>query len=350
MSQPNEKPLVTVIMPIRNEEKFIKRSLGAVLTQDYPHHRLEVVIADGMSTDKTRELIRQLGEQHPDTPITIVDNPEQIVPPGFNKALQAAKGDVIVRVDGHTIIEPDYVSECVDTLERTGYDNVGGRMDAVGETFFAQVVAFATSSPFGVGGAKFHFSEKEELVDTVYMGAWRKSTFDQIGGFDERFVRSQDSEFNYRLRANGGKILLSPKIKSTYYARSSLPKLWKQYYQYGYYKVQVIFRHPTQFRARQLVPPTFILGLLGGALVAPFSAILRSLWLVGVALYVFGNLLFSFRIALREGIQYLPALLLVFPILHFSWGLGFLDGLINVVLRRRAPERYQPVLNMQSES
>ncbi len=338
------QPFVTVIMPIRNEEKFIRRSLGAVLTQDYPGDRIEVVIADGMSTDQTRKQIKELGTKYPDIPITIVDNPEQIVPHGFNRALQVAKGEIIVRVDGHTIIEPDYVTQCVDALQRTGYDNVGGRMDAVGETVFAQAVALATSSPFGVGGAKFHFSQKEELVDTVYMGAWHKSTFDKIGGFDERFIRSQDSEFNYRLRANGGKILLSPKIKSKYYARSSVSKLWKQYYQYGYYKVQVIFRHPTQFRARQLVPPAFILGLLGGALIAPFVPTLRNLWLVGLVLYIFGNMAFSLRIASREGIQYLPGLLLVFPMLHFSWGLGFLDGLFNVVLRRRAPERYTPVL------
>lgn len=341
MSQSNEKPLVTVIMPIRNEEKFIRRSLGAVLAQDYPHNRLEVVIADGMSTDKTRELIEELGEQHPDIPITIVDNPEKIVPHGFNNALRAAKGDIIVRVDGHTIIEEDYVSQCVDALQRTDSDNVGGRMDAVGETLVAQAIAFATSSPFGVGGAKFHYSQKEEQVDTVYMGAWWRRVFDQIGGFDERFIRSQDSEFNYRLRAHGGKILLSPKIKSTYYARSSLPKLWKQYYQYGYYKVQVIFRHPTQFRARQLVPPAFILGLAGGIFIAPFSTVLRVLWLIGVALYLTGSVVFSLRIALREGIRYLPTLLIIFPILHFSWGFGFLDGLINVVLRRRAPERYK---------
>ncbi|HEY7543362.1 MAG TPA: glycosyltransferase family 2 protein, partial [Blastocatellia bacterium] len=221
--QPTDgKPFVTVIMPIRNEAGFITRSLGAALGQDYPGDRMEVIIADGMSTDATREVIAQLSEAHPRIAVRIVDNPEKIVPTGFNRALEQAKGDVIVRVDGHTIIASDYVRQCVAALERTGADNVGGRMEAVTHGRFGKAVAIATSSPFGVGGARFHYSNQEEYVDTVYMGAWPRSVFERVGLFDEEQVRNQDDEFNYRLLSHGGKILLTPQIKSKYYNRSTI--------------------------------------------------------------------------------------------------------------------------------
>ena len=144
--------------------------------------------------------------------IKIIDNPGLIVPTGFNAAIRAANGEILIRIDGHTTIAPDYVSQCVETLQRTGADNVGGRMNANGTTPFGRTVALSTSSPFGVGGARFHYSDQEEWVDTVYMGAWPSRVFEQIGGFDEELVRDQDDEFNYRLRENGGRILLNPKI------------------------------------------------------------------------------------------------------------------------------------------
>ena len=204
-------PFVSVIMPIRNESDFIARSLGGVLTQDYPHDRMEVLVADGLSSDNTREIVRGLAD-HSDVPIILVDNPGQIVPTGFNTALKQARGEVIVRVDGHTIIEHDYITCCVEALYRSGADNVGGKMNAVGRGALSQAIALATSSSFGVGGARFHYSNKEEFVDTVYMGAWRREVFERIGCFDEEMVRNQDDEFNYRLRSHGGKILLSPTI------------------------------------------------------------------------------------------------------------------------------------------
>ncbi len=192
-------PLVSVIMPIRNEADFIERSLGAVLNQDYPHDRMEVLVADGMSTDSTRTLVAQIAERTR-IPVTIIDNHAQIVPTGFNAALRVARGDVIVRVDGHTFIAADYVRSCVRLLLQHNADNVGGKMDARAENAFGKAVAAATSSPFGVGGARFHYADQEEYVDTVYMGAWLRETFDRVGGFDEELVRNQDDEFNYRLR------------------------------------------------------------------------------------------------------------------------------------------------------
>ena len=242
-------------MPIRNEADFIARSLGAVLEQDYPHECMEVLVADGLSTDSTREVIVRMAADHPAVTVRILDNPGKIVPTGFNIALAAAAGEIIVRVDGHTIIDPDYVRQCVALLQNTAADNVGGRMTAVGRGTFGEAVALATSSPFGVGGARFHYSDQEEWVDTVYMGAWRREVFDKVGGFDEELVRNQDDEFNYRLRASGGKILLSPTINSRYYNRSTVRSLWRQYYQYGYWKVRVLQKHPMQMSRASLFRP-----------------------------------------------------------------------------------------------
>ena len=328
-------PFVSVIMPIRNEAAFIGRSLGAVLAQDYPHDRMEVLVADGMSTDDTRVIVQQLAARHPDIQVRLIDNPGKIVPTGFNAALAQARGDVIVRVDGHTIIAPDYVRECMAVLERSGADNVGGRMVAVGTTALGQAVALATSSRFGVGGARFHYSDREEWVDTVYMGAWPRRVFEQLGGFDPELVRNQDDEFNYRLRAQGGRILLNPRIRSQYYNRTSLRSLWRQYYQYGFYKVRVLQKHPRQMRLRQFVPPAFVASILGGALLSPLNKRLRALWALVITAYAVANLMASWRIARKAGRAHLRRLPLVFSILHFSYGLGFLHGLIHFRKRWR---------------
>jgi glycosyltransferase involved in cell wall biosynthesis len=319
-------PFVSVIMPIRNESGFIARSLGAVLAQDYPADRLEVLVADGMSDDDTRAIVARLSAQSAIS-VRVIDNPGRIVPTGFNRALEAARGTMIVRVDGHTIIEPDYVRMCVELLLRGTADNVGGRMHAVGTGYMGEAIALATSSPFGVGGARFHYSEAEEVVDTVYMGAWRRETFARLGGFDEQLVRNQDDEFNYRLRAAGGTILLSPRIRSRYYNRSSIRTLAKQYYQYGLYKVRVMQKHPRQMRARQFAPPLFAAGVIGGALIAPFSDLLRAVYLAVLALYLLLNLAVSARIAARAGWRFLLVLPVLFVVLHLSYGVGFLIGL-----------------------
>ncbi len=325
----SEKPFVSVIMPIRNEADFISRSLGAVLAQDYPPCRMEVLIADGMSKDTTREIIAQIAEGHSDKSIKVLENHGQIVPTAMNTALGEARGTIIIRVDGHTLIAPDYVSECVRALQLTGADNVGGRMNAIGNSILGETIALATSFPFGVGGARFHYSDREEWVDTVYMGAWPRQVFERIGNFDEEFVRNQDDEFNYRLLSHGGRILLSPKIHSVYYNRSDFFSLWRQYRQYGYWKVRVMQKHPAQMRVRQFVPPLFV-GLLAiGAVLLPFSEPDRIIWMLAVGIYIVANLAASLYLATRRGLQYMRWLPLVFATLHFSYGSGFLLGLIR---------------------
>jgi succinoglycan biosynthesis protein ExoA len=327
------EPHVTVIMPIRNEERFIARSLGAVLGQHYPPDRMQVLVADGMSEDSTRAVVEELARTHPQHRVRIVDNPGRIVPTGFNAALALADGDVIVRVDGHTIIEPDYVAECVRTLERSGADNVGGRMAAVGDGLVAQTIALATSSPFGVGNSHFHYARGEKWVDTVFMGAWPRSVFDRIGPFDPELVRNQDDEFNYRLRSKGGRILLTDRIRSVYYGRSSLRTVFRQYRQYGMWKVRVLQKHPRQMSARQFVPPAFAATLLAGTALAPASRAARRGLLATVISYGLAATAASVTVARKNGWRHLPVLPAVFAALHVGYGSGFLFGLVK--FRRR---------------
>lgn len=351
-------PTVTVIMPIRNEGGFIARSLGAVLGQEYPSHLLEVIVADGMSTDETREMVYAFQRSNPN--LRLVDNPGMIAPTAMNEGIRQAGGKVIVRVDGHTIISPDYVRKCVEALKRTGAENVGGRMDAVSTGSFGRAVSLATSSRFGVGGARFHYSVREEWVDTVYMGSWPREVFQRIGLFDEEQVRNQDDEFNYRLLEHGGRILLSPQIKSKYYNRSSLRSLWRQYFQYGYWKVPVMQKHPRQMRPRQLVPPAFVAVLLFACILSPFAQAVRWVALGVLGVYLLANLAASLHSVRRGGWASLWLMPVTFGTLHFAYGAGFLVGMIKfwngwrdrvtVWVRRDSPEKGWTKLERAEES
>jgi succinoglycan biosynthesis protein ExoA len=320
-------PYVSVILPVRNEQASIHSCLSAVLEQDYPSTRMEVIVADGMSTDGTRDIVRSLQSTYAN--LCCIDNPGRIVATGLNAAIRLSKGHIVVRVDGHSIIEPDYVRSCVAELDRSGADNVGGRMCASGGSRFGRVVAVATSTAFGVGGARFHYSDQEEWVDTVYMGAWRREVFARVGLFDEELVRDQDDEFNYRLREHQGKILLSPRIRSAYTVRGNPRLLWRQYFQYGFWKIRVMQKHPYQMRPRQFVPPLFVASLIGAAVLAPFAVIGLVLLAAICGAYIAANLAVSLAVASRHGWRHVLMLPLVFAILHLSYGLGFMFGLLR---------------------
>jgi len=318
-----------VILAIRNEAAFIQRTLTAILQQDYPHSLMELLIADGQSTDATRDTISEVVNRHPGAfSVKVIDNPRRIVSPGLNAALAAARGEVIVRIDGHTIIEPGYVRECVEALKRSGADNVGGRMDPVGTSAFGKAVALATSSPFGVGGARFHYSNREEWVDTVYLGCWPRAVFESIGCFDEEQVRNQDDEFNYRLREAGGRVLLSPAIRSQYFNRGTLKSLWRQYFEYGLWKIRVMQKHPKQMQWRQFVPAAFVLGLLMLAVTALFLPAARLLLLSVLVVYLSAALFAASKVSSKEP-GLIPRVALVFGVLHASYGSGFLSGLVR---------------------
>jgi succinoglycan biosynthesis protein ExoA len=321
-------PFVTVIMPVLDEATFINQSLGAVLAQDYPSDRLEILVIDGGSNDETCEIIHGMMREHPN--VQLLDNPRRIQAAALNIGILAVQGDIIIRIDGHTIIASDYVRACVNYLVQDKADNVGGMMRPVGTTYVGQGVALATSSPFGIGGSKFHYSDREQDVDTVYLGAYWRKTFDRIGLYDEDFRINEDYELNYRLRKAGGKILLSPAIKSTYTPRSSLPSLWRQYFQYGRWKIRTLQKHPASLHWRQVVPPLFVGILLVSVLSGFFWPPIHWLFAFIAGCYLLANLVASTIVAGRGGWRYLLILPLVFASIHFAWGLGFWYGLMLI--------------------
>lgn len=328
----SQRKIVTVIMPVRNEAGFIRESLSAVVNQDYPSDRMEVIVVDGMSTDETRSVVHQMQAQHPN--LRLIDNPGKIVPTGLNLALAQAQGEIIVRVDGHCVIRPDYIRNCVEYLRRENVDGVGGPMETIGENRTSQAIALAMSSPFGVGGSSFRtVQDREMFVDTVAFPAYRRETIQKVGMFDEELIRNQDDEYNYRLREMGGRILITPEIRSRYYSRGSFSSLWRQYFQYGYWKVRVMQKHPLQMSLRQFIPPLFVTTLIVLSLLSPFLFAARLLLALTVGTYIAANLGAAFITASKKGWRYFLYLPVAFAALHISYGAGFLYGLAKFFKR-----------------
>jgi succinoglycan biosynthesis protein ExoA len=324
-----KQPFVSVIMPVYNEADFIKKSLNSVLSQKYPSDSMEIIIADGQSTDGTVEIIESLKDSS-NFPIHIVINLRKIAPIGLNCAIAKAKGEIIIRVDGHCEIEPDYVINCVKYLQENKADGVGGPIETIGKTLTSKAIAAAMSSNFGVGGSAFRcINNREMYVDTVAFPAYKREVFEKIGLFNEELVRNQDDEFNYRLRKSGGQILLAPDINSRYYSRSNFKSLARQYFQYGFWKVKVFQLHPKQMSLRQFVPLLFISTVFILLLTSLFS-IWGQIILAGVlSLYLFAALYAGFKIVRNLKLSALPLVIFSFAILHFSYGFGFLAGLIH---------------------
>lgn len=319
---------ISILIPIRNEEKYIGACLNAVLAQDYPMEEMEILVIDGMSTDSTREIISSY--QNTNSNILLLDNPGQIVPTGMNIGLRHAQGDMIIRVDGHCVIAPDYVKNSVNHLQEVKVDGVGGPMDTIGETPLSQTIAIAMSSSFGVGNSSFRTSAKsKEFVDTVPFPAYTQAIIDKVGLYDEELVRNQDDEYNYRIRKSGGKLLLADDVRSKYYSRGSLRKLWRQYFQYGYYKVRVLQKHPKQMSLRQFIPPVFVLMVMISAI---FSILAHWGWIlfsVVIGSYIIANLTASFISVIKSKPQSASLLPLIYAIIHVGYGAGFLCGLVK---------------------
>ncbi len=314
-------------MPVRNEGRFIKESLQAVLAQDYPADKTEIIVADGMSTDGTRETVLGLAEKHPN--IFLLDNPSGKTPAALNIAFQKARGEMIVRVDGHAVIAPDYVSRCVTILQSGQADAAGGPIETVGETFMAKAIASAMSSVFGVGNSAFRTSAVRQYADTVPFPAYSREWVEKAGGYDEELVRNQDDEYNYRLRGLGARILLDPGIRSRYYSRSSLVSLVRQYFQYGFWKVRVMQKHPEGMSWRQFVPPAFVFLCFFMAL-TPFAPGLLKYVLAAYLVFILAG---AVTLGIKKGFKYMAVLPFIFAALHFSYGTGFLCGLVSFAPR-----------------
>jgi succinoglycan biosynthesis protein ExoA len=325
---------VSIIVACRNEIKQIGRLLDSLLSQDMAGIFWEAIIADGMSDDGTREVLEDYGARYPQ--LRFVPNPGRIVSTGLNAAIRAARGEIIIRMDAHTSYAPNYCRLCVETLKRTGADNVGGpaRTQTVGVR--ARAVAAAYHSRFSTGGARFHDENYEGWVDTLPYGCWCKTTLVGLGLFDEALVRNQDDELNLRLTRSGGKIWQSPAIVSWYSPRPTLSSLFHQYFQYGFWKVAVIRKHRLPGSWRHVVPIGFV---LANAFLLVFMVVTRAvgaeeqftagaiLWLTMTTAYSVATLTASVITARARGWVILPYLPVTFLTYHLSYGLGFLVGL-----------------------
>jgi glycosyltransferase involved in cell wall biosynthesis len=335
-------PQVTVIVPCRNEERYLVECLDSILACDYPPERLEVLVVDGMSDDGTRPLLAEYAARHP--AVRMIDNPRRITPVALNLAIRAAQGDVIVRMDAHVVYPKNYVSRLVAALDEFGADNVGAvlRTLPANQTAMGKAIAIGMSHPFGVGTSYFRIgTDQPRWVDTIAFFCIRRATFDRVGMFDEELIRHQDGEFNARLIKAGGRILLIPDVVSYYYARATLRQVGRMFYQYGYFKPLVAKKLGRFMTWRQLIPPGFVLALAitaVGALLWKPAVILLGL-VTGSYVLVVGGC--AIQTALKEGPRTGLALAAVLPVIHVSYGTGFWRRVVELMLptRRTAAER-----------
>ncbi len=326
-------PTVSIIVPCYNEEKRIGHLLDAVFAQTYPHALLDVTIADGHSTDRTRAVIADFGRTHPDLRVTVIENDAKSIPAALNRAIEASSGEIILRLDGHSGPYPDYVEKSVAALEAGKADNVGGvwEIRPGAETWVARAIAVGAAHPLGVGDALYRHAKESAYVDTVPFGAWRRILMEKIGGYDESLLSNEDYEFNTRIRQSGGKVWLDPAIRSVYFARSTFKALAQQYFRYGFWKFKMLRRYPGTLRWRQALPPVFTLSLVGGFLLSFLWT--GFAWLLGFELLAYFGILglASLRTAFQRREFFLIfGLPLAIMVMHLSWGGGFLWSILRV--------------------
>jgi glycosyltransferase involved in cell wall biosynthesis len=331
------QPFVSVIIPCFNEEKFIGTILGNLMAQDYPRDRMEVLVMDGGSTDRTLEIIRKVAVENP--LIRVVPNEQRYVPFALNAGIKASRGEVIMIMGAHTFYPPDYVPVLVKYLFELNADNVGAFLNTRPGDDSNQALAISKvlSSPFGIGNAKYRTGVQDICrVDTVPFGCYRREVFEKIGFFDEELLRNQDYEFNARLIKSGGSIYLIPFLTIDYFTRSSTRQLFRMHYQYGLYNPLVSLKVGRPMLSRHLVPLVFLLFLVFTGPGSFFFAWSRWLLITGSALYLFGDLLFTAKIIKQTKqvklVLYLPW---IFFFLHLSYGWGYLMGIFRFLLFKK---------------
>jgi succinoglycan biosynthesis protein ExoA len=325
-------PQISIVIPCFNEEKTIASLLESIFSQTVELELIEVLIADGLSTDTTREKIKEFSSMHPELEVIILDNEKRVIPYGLNKAIRAARGEIIVRMDAHAIPANDYVALSVAALIEGKGDNVGGVIDIHpgSTTNMAGAIAVATAHPLGVGDAMYRWATKAGYADTVAFGCYYKTTVEKVGFYNETLKANEDYEFNARLRGLGMKIWVDPAIRAVYYSRATIKALSKQYFSYGYWKVKMLRMFPQTLRWRQALPPLFVLGNLMLLLVSIFW--FKAIWIFAAVLliYIFILTAGSVKPASR---QKKAALIFGVPLaimtMHFSWGSGFLVSMFG---------------------
>jgi glycosyltransferase involved in cell wall biosynthesis len=320
-------PFVTIAIPCFNEEAHIAACLEDVFAQDYPADRFEVLVADGMSTDRTRDVLREVSARHPDR-LRVIENPRRLQAPGMNAMIAAARGEVIVRMDVHARYAPDYVSQCVAVLDETGADNVGGAQRAIAETWFQRALCAALDSPLGVGGARYRDPEMEGFVDTVFLGAFKREVLDSVGGYDDNAITNEDAELNQRILEAGGKVFLSRKIVVNYFPRGSFLSLARQYFKYGKGRARTLLKHRRYPTIRPALPFLTVLGGVTLLVVPPLQLLAPAAF----GLYGAAALMGAVRVSRRHGLALTPVVAAIFPVLHVSHGVGFAAGLARYAL------------------
>ena len=314
--------MITVICPTYNESEYIEKILKFFINAE-PADK-ELLIIDGGSNDGTKDILNEWTKKYSN--IHLLENENRYVPYALNIGIKNSNGDPIIRLDAHTEYAEDYFEKIIKTFSETGADIVGGPMHAVGKTNFQIAVAKASSTVFGVGDSKIHNVEYRGESDHVYLGAWRRKLFDEIGYFDERLKRNQDDEFHYRAKSLGKMIYLNPEIKSYYYPRNSISKLISQYFQYGLFKPIVLRKIKSEIKLRHLVPSLFSIYIL-----SLFLAFFSKFYFLPLFVYIFIDIYFSIRVKLN--IKIVINSLLIYPILHLSYGFGFLAGIFRAAVR-----------------
>jgi glycosyltransferase involved in cell wall biosynthesis len=318
---------VTVAIPCFNEERYIEKCLEDVFAQDYPASSLEVLVGDGMSTDRTREVLARLAASRPER-LRVIDNPRRLQAAAMNAMIDEARGEIVIRMDVHARYAPDYVRQCVSVLEETGAANVGGAQRAIPETWFQRALCAALDSPLAVGGARYRSADAEGFVDTVFLGAFRREVLELVGGYDGNAITNEDAELNQRILASGERIFLSKKIVVQYFPRDSFRGLAKQYFKYGKGRARTLLKHRTFPTPRPAIPFGMVMGGAALLVVPP---------LYPVAPFAFGaygaaTVLEALRVSVRHGLALAPAVAAIFPVLHVSHGVGFGVGLVQYAL------------------
>jgi succinoglycan biosynthesis protein ExoA len=335
-------PSVSIIIPVYNEQIHILSLLESIYAQNFPRADIELIIADGMSTDGTRAQIAGFANSHQDLNVKIVDNPKRDIPAGLNMALKETHGEIIIRLDAHSIPYPTYIETCVADLEAGLGENVGGvwEIRPGSMTWIARSIAFAAAHPLGVGDALYRQAKKSASVDTVPFGAFKRELLALVGMFDETLLTNEDYEFNARILKSGGKIWLDPSIRSIYISRATLSALAKQYSRYGYWKWRMLRRYPSTLRFRQALPPLFVFSLLVLGAAGLFVPLFWILLAVEIIVYI----LTLISVGLQAAIKNKSFLLfigtpLAIAIMHFSWGAGFLWSMISGLSTKNVLEK-----------
>ena len=325
-----QMPFISVILPVRNEERFIAACVDSIFSQDYPAEKMEVIFVDGRSEDRTVAMLREMQQAHPQ--IVVLDNPHRTVPYAMNIGIRAAKADVIVRLDAHAEYPPDYIHLSVETLLTCDCDNAGGVFETRGRGFMGEAIAEMLKTPLGVGNATYRLTKEDGYVDTVPFGCWRKELFERIGGFDERMTRNQDNELNHRIRKSGGKIYLNHNIRVLYYCRDTMRGIMKMGYMNGKWGVITMTLVPGSMGVRHFVPLAFVASTIGLVLLT----LLTRSWLFGGLLalewgaYLLLDFFYSYTIAREKGWRFFPVEVVLYPAFHFAYGFGSLAGICSL--------------------